>query len=284
MAILNLYAPLDTIKSASFLNISVTTYDDLLLTLLDEASRSIDRDCHRHFFCETKSLIIDGTNRLYLYLPDDLLSITTLGGDSEDDRTFDGETLVENTDFVAMCSPTKIAGYPKNVLFNLPNATYAFTSGTQFYQLAGSWGYGDGLRAAPWDSITITGTVATVDGTTLTISAVGSLKAGMTILIDSEQMFVSAVTSGASPTATIVRGVNGTTAATHTGKTIYAAAYPSRIAMATLARATALYRNLSASDFASERIGDYAYTRMTTEAQQARDIRQIASYNRVRFD
>ena len=58
------------------------------------------------------------------------------------------------------------------------------------------------------------------------------IEAGHTILVDDEQMYVQSYSTN---TLTVVRGVNGTTAATHlTGQPISVYQYPSVVAQAAL--------------------------------------------------
>ncbi len=88
---LNLYSTVSDVKSR--LSITVTTYDALLEALLENVSRLIDDECHRHFFTKTETMYCDTAASDLLIFPDDLISITTLTTDSEADGSYDGETL-----------------------------------------------------------------------------------------------------------------------------------------------------------------------------------------------
>ena len=66
---------------------------------------------------------------------------------------------------------------------------------------------------------TATVTVANGTATTLTVSVEGEFVAGQQLLIESEQIYVTAATSDASKEITAVRSDNGTTGAAHTAKT-----------------------------------------------------------------
>ena len=72
-------------------------------------------------------------------------------------------------------------------------------------------------RASIWTLTAITGTVATTGGTTLTLSADGTVASGQTIRLDSEEMLVTAL---GTKSATVTRGVNGTTKVVHTDAVI----------------------------------------------------------------
>jgi len=133
-------------------------------------------------------------------------------------------------------------------------------------EIAGLWGYGDGKSATPYEDSGITATIADTTGTTLTLSAEGTIEAGHTILVEDEQMYVSAVTSdGSSKEATVERGVNGTTAAAHSGKAAYIYQYPDGVVQACIMIAGRLFESRG-KVFDSERLGDYSYSRGQAKA------------------
>ena len=77
--------------------------------------------------------------------------------------------------------------------------------------------------------------------TSLSVSSGASTYAGYTILVDTEQMYVESVSSN---TLTVVRGVNGTTAATHSGgATYYRYKYPADVVQAGLDIARTYWRS-----------------------------------------
>lgn len=243
----NLYLTVTEFQSR--LGITAGTSDSLIESLLQAASRDIDADAHRHFFSETKILYPDTLSGRDLLLPDDLLSVSAFAVDSEVDGTWDGETWAEGTDYVLLPD----AAYPKTRIAGLGWADYAWATGRRYLKITGAWGYGDGERAAPWDATSVTGTVATVAGTSLTISVSAGLERGQTILIGSEQMYVSAVVT---TTATVIRGVNGTTAAAHTGAAISTAAYPAIIQLNCFERARDAYLGIQdRGDIEEEQLG-----------------------------
>ena len=77
--------------------------------------------------------------------------------------------------------------------------------------------FGTITRASVWTLTAITGTVATTSGTTLTLSADGAVAAGQTIRVESEEMLVTAL---GTLSATVTRGINGTTKVAHDAKAI----------------------------------------------------------------
>ena len=85
----------------------------------------------------------------------------------------------------------------------------------------------------------MTVTVGTTTGTTITVSADDVIKPGQTILAGTEQIFCSAVTTG---TFTGERGVNGTTAATHSTAATSVYVYPQTITEAAYIQASRWFK------------------------------------------
>jgi hypothetical protein len=80
--------------------------------------------------------------------------------------------------------------------------------------LAGVWGYHREYATA-WVSIaTLAAAISSTSVTTFTCTT-GVIKAGDLLKIDSEYIYAVSVATGANDTVTCVRGVNGSTAATH---------------------------------------------------------------------
>jgi hypothetical protein len=270
---MNCYATLDDLRAR--LQITDASQDALLLDLLIGASRAVDDHCGRRFFSEVKTRILDSTSGSLLMLPDDLISVSSLTTDSEQDNTFDGETWAENTDFVL--GPDT---YPKWRIDTLPNGNCSFACAARYVRIVGTWGYAE--SANPCEATAITGTVASANGTSLTLSASGTIKAGQTLKIEDEQLFVSAVSS---TTVTVRRGVNGTTAAAHDAKAIFVATYPEAVKRMTLHLATQDYNDLGSKGYDREKIGDYEYQRQNfgtrTEATTKLMDRALSAYVRT---
>lgn len=282
---MNCYVSLDDLKT--HLEITGTAKDALLTLKIESASRLIDRFCGRHFYCKVltkyfdvygtvsvqdmfldKTKIVDMKGKTHLYI-DDLLptATTTVKMDINYDNTY-GATLsgTAPTDYVLY----PVNSYPKTrlVLDEKTGAYSVLYSGQKMIEIAetapktGIWGYGDGESATPYATSGITVVVTTTTGTTITLSAEGTIKVGHTILVTAEQMYVSAVTADGSKTATVIRGVNGTTAAAHTpaeASSIYK--YPLGIVETCLFISARLYE-IKETGYKSEKIGDYSYTRL----------------------
>ena len=236
MADYGTYASLTDLKSA--LTITDTSDDAELLRLLGMASRVIDRHCGRWFYARTETHYPQAMGGICLNAGADLLSVTTLKMDADRDATFEC-TLASGTDYVLY--PYGDQEYPK-LQVNLDTRQGAYTywpRGMMSVQIAGVWGHGDGHRASPFDTTALTGTVATAAGTTLAVSATTGLEAGQNILIGTEQMYVTAI---GTLQATVVRGINGTTAVAHDTAAISIAAYPEPVIEACMIEAARLWK------------------------------------------
>ena len=226
---MNSYSDLSMLKSASYLNIaSVTDYDGPLLNLLIQASRLLDKWCGRFFFVRDDTRYYDGAG-LKLFLPDDLLSITTLKTDEDGDGTY--ENTLATTDYFLY----PLNEYPKIRIEINPNGNYgSFASGIQKgVQIVGSFGYGE--SATPYydsgDSVQDSGGI-TATQTTITVASGARFAIGQTIKIELEQCYINSISTN---TLTIKRGVNGTSGATHDkDKPIYIYEYPMPISQACL--------------------------------------------------
>jgi len=126
-------------------------------------------------------------------------------------------------------------------------------------EIAGLWGYGDGISATPYIiDTTLSAAISSTTATTCTVTSVANLSAGQTILIDTEQMYIYSISA---TTLTIERAVNGTTAATHDNATsLYIYQYPADIRQACIDLASGIYQNRNKRGIQSERLGDYSYT------------------------
>jgi hypothetical protein len=140
-----------------------------------------------------------------------LISPTTVTAYNDTART-GSETLTEGTSNDFLLEPYNRA--PKILLKLSEDTTKSFSGGQQTLTILGSWGWQDQKSPAlsTFDAIGSTTT------TSLSVSSGASTYAGYTILIDTEQMYVESVSSN---TLTVRRGINGTTAATHSGGTSY---------------------------------------------------------------
>ena len=204
----NLYATLSVIKNR--LQITATDWDADMLRLAGSASRFVDNFTHRPFFIWEGTRYYEGSDH-FRVLPDDLVSITTLLVDLDGDGIF--ESTFATTDYFAL----PFDKTPKTALRINPAGNFShFGEGVpQALKLTGLFGYGNDWPAGyTYDS---TDTVQndpqiSATGTTLTVASGALFSAGMTLRIESEQLYVSAVSSN---NLTVERAVNGTTGAIH---------------------------------------------------------------------
>lgn len=281
----NSYASLTELKA--ILGISSTTDDTPMRKILEAASRAIESFTDRRFYITSETKYFNGSGPV-LWIPD-LLSVTTLKTDEDGDATFENTFQVATVPVDYFLYGGGIEDglnlYPKTRIEINPNGDYgSFANGVKKgVEIAGVWGYGDGTSATPYVTTTITGTVATTTGISLTLSADGTIEIGHTILCESEQMYVTAVPTGY---ATVERGVNSSTAATHSAKTLYYYRYPRDIMQACLDLAVALWQNRSKQGLQSERLGDYSYTVLGTSLGKGMVetiLEPIRGYRRMRF-
>jgi len=246
---INAYASLTTLKSDAYLQIPlVTSYDTELRSLLEHASRLLDKYCDRFFYCLETTVALPqyyaGASRDF-FLPDDILSITTLKTDEDGDGTFEN-TLVENTDFFLYPLNT----YPKIRAEINPNGSYGgFASGTKRgIEIVGVFGYGDGKSATPYylsNDTVQDGAGMTLVQTTVTVADGTKFAEGQTIRIQLEQCYITSI---AANVLTIIRAINGTVAATHALATvIYIYEYPMPIVQACLVTCMRAFKRSSSA-------------------------------------
>lgn len=154
-------------------------------------------------------------------------------------------------------------------------------------EIAGTWGYGDGISATPYVIDTTITEDLTAGEAAIDVTAVTNLSAGQVILIGSEQYYIYSISS---LTLTVEPGVNGTTQAIHSsGATIYIYQYPSDIRQACIDLSVALYQLRDKKGVQSERLGDYSYTLINTTSVASKGLIEsildggIRSYKRMRF-
>lgn len=202
----NLYASLQMLKDE--LRDESTSQDSVLERVLEAVSRGMDAQLGRHFYHRTATMYFNGNGRRRLLLHEDLLTVTTLKADEDGDSTYE-RTLAVNTDYWLYRSPD-LANTPYRAIDINPYKPLiaVWPLGRRRVELAGVWGYSNETEA----SGTLNGAIANATTTTVTMAAGHGISVGHTIIVESEQMYVSAV---ATNTLTVVRGVNGTTAADH---------------------------------------------------------------------
>jgi len=226
----NAYATLDEIKAAAPNAFTGTSSDAILAMLSERASRLIDNVCHRHFYELAATRTWPTVGEREVWLPD-LLAVTSINYSADYGASY---TALTTDDYLLYGGRDLRDGEtPYNELVLRENgALDCFYVDERGLKIVGLWGYhGDYARA--WDdsgdtvqdaagmtAAQTTVMVTDVDGANL-YGLTPRLSVGNTIKIESEQCLVTA-TNTTTQVASIRRGWNGTTAATHAkAKTVY---------------------------------------------------------------
>jgi len=162
-----------------------------------------------------------------------IVSTTTVTAYGATDRAT-SETLTEgyNNDFFLMPYNTS----PKTILKMNEDTTKGLDSGQQTLSILGQWGYTSGTI-----SVTTSDAISSTTATSASVASAAGLGPAQTILIDSEQLYITAISGN---TLTVERGVNGSTAATHSGgASVYRYDYPELVAQACLDLSKIVFRD-----------------------------------------
>lgn len=238
---MNNYLRLPDLKRVLNNETANTAEHSRLLAGIEGISRAIDDHCGLQFYNQTATRYPPPPRRYCdanewgreLILPWPVVSLSAVQVDDNDDDTFE-LTLAASTDYFLEPEGANARGEPYWSLRLNPNGTQVtrWPRDRRRVRLTGVFGWP--LKQL---STGLTGTVATVGGTTLTASATAAslVYPGDTILVGTEQMDVTAVST---TSITVERGINGTTAAEHSGVAIYVLTYPAAIQQAARAWAT----------------------------------------------
>lgn len=273
----NLYTTLNDIKNELGETSTDATRDAILLALIEDMSRKADQFCARHFYVRSVTKYFDVVDPCNVQI-DDCLSISALTGDSEGDGTFDGVTYTQGETGDYLLWPDD--DWPKLAIVPAISPDYSFSRRARYLKAVGLWGYGDGESATPYRASGLTGTLSDATDTSLTASADSDevIKPGHTILIESEQVYVSAVSD---TTITVERGVNGTTAAAHSAKALYIYKYPREVSRWVLDMAKDGYLNRDKGEMQAETIGQYQYQRRGANMTELVTDSMLAKYQRL---
>lgn len=206
------YSTVSAVKTAQ--GISGTTDDVILLGFVREATAMIEDLSGKKFYPRIKTYLFDTPEDPYeLMLDRELLSLTTLTN---------GDGTVITSDYYRLYPLREDAKW----MIRLVGGMYCFMPSVETYGLAdisvaGVWGYVKNYSDAWEDTTTLSTAISSTSATSVTVPT-GKLKAGMLIKVDDEWIYISSVSVSTTDTITIVRGVNGSTAATHdSGEKVY---------------------------------------------------------------
>src|SRR3972149_5087793 len=186
------YATIGDIKGV--LGITSTTDDTVMRKIAEAASRSIDQYTNRYFYTQSATRYFDG--KVQLWLPD-LLSINASGLKTDEDGDATFENTLATTDYILR------GGGLEDSLNTLPytrveismDSNYSsFASGIKKgVQIAGVWGYGDGISATPYVADTTITEDLTAGESDISVTAVTNLSAGQGILLGTEQYYIYSI-------------------------------------------------------------------------------------------
>ena len=187
----NWYTSREKFKVAA--NISGAQWNDTIERVIEASSRDVDRWTRRHFIPKTQT-------RLYrypqpragvagvLWLDQDLLSISTLQTQAQNSSP----TTISSSDyFLEPNNPEPDGNTRYNRIEIDLSSTAAFEGGDtpqRSISVAGSWGWSNATKSS--GAIDDSGGISASD-TTLIVSDASKIDVGDTLLIDSEQIFVS---------------------------------------------------------------------------------------------
>lgn len=236
----NLYADVDAWERRFSQDIDLATANRRELeAMIETASRDVDTFCRRFFFAETKTLTFDGNGRSELIVPD-LLVVASIKLDEDVDHVY--ETTLAETDFYLMRPDHErpYDAFPKTkIVLDTRNGVFSsFQASVKLLLIDAEWGYGNDTEDT---GETVQDDVEQGDSqSTLLVGDGASFSVGQTLLLGTEQEYVTGV---AGDTLSVARGVNGTVAATHAnGLQINRYVYPPLVRDATHIQAIRLWK------------------------------------------
>lgn len=236
---MNNYCRLPDAKAGMGKRLAETADDDLLLTLIPSVSRAFDspRVLNRQVFEETGTWYLDGEGGAELVLPFDIASISALTVDEDGDGTHE-LTLVANTDY--WLTPFNRAN-KRGILLNSAGQRSAWVERPHAVKIVGRIGYRNTSEAT--GQTVQNATNISASATSLQVTSSTGLAKGDLLIIESEEVYVSAIPD--STHATIERAKNGTTAAIHlNGLAISRRRYPEDIELACRLQVSRLFNEM----------------------------------------
>lgn len=212
----NAYCDLDLLKAEGPLSGAGHRHDRRLLSLLEEASRWIDAYCNRRFYVVAEPRRFAGSGGPDLPLPE-LVAVTSL--ETRLQPAAPPVTwLADDYELHPLdARPNKPWGRPYTRIAVSPATAgrRAFPRGPGTVKITGRWGFRE-VIAATGTTLAAAGDGITAAATELTAATTGIISPGQTLSLGAEQLYITAVDG---VTATVTRGVNGTTAADHPAAT-----------------------------------------------------------------
>ncbi len=200
-----IYCTRDDFKARAFPAGDASTADDATIeAVLEVVSRLIDTTCGHHFYPRVATKYFSAEAGEYLVV-DSLLAIASLKTD-DGGRTYGTTWATTDYDLYPYNALLQQPPKPYTEIQLSPNGNQSFPTTAKGVEIAGTWGAYQVLRTP---GATVSGNQTDTD-TSLEVSAGTDFDVGHILLIGSEQLRVTAISVN---TLTVVRGVNGTTAA-----------------------------------------------------------------------
>jgi len=204
-------------------------------------------------------IVNTGTMASIIRLPGWLISATTVTAYSGTDRASNTVlTAGYNADYFLMPYNSS----PKTIWKLNEDTADTLDAGQQTLTILGEWGYTNNTIL-----VTTADAVGSTTGTSVSVTSGTNFGPAQTILIDSEQMYITSISGN---TLTVERGVNGTTAATHSGgASAYRYDYPPLVIQACLDIGKIMFRNRDMGSGGTIGGGDAS---MTTSESEVRSV------------
>ncbi len=216
-----------------------------VLKAIDAVSRGVDDYVDDYFFVNTEARSFDGNGRDRLTIPW-LLSQSAVKLDEDTDGTFEA-SLTLDTDFWLRRPGHRrqtVAPFTAIILNPYKGSRSIFAVRPDLLQITGEWGHSADTEDVGGG---VTATLADATTTTMTTNKAGTpaLGPGDTVLVGTERLYIAGG-KGASKW-TVVRGVNGTTAQTHTDVALTRYLYEPRAVESVLIQAGRLWKRRETS-------------------------------------
>ena len=259
---------------------SSVTGEMLILRFCERASRLFDRWTRRHYYPLIGTRYYDHAESRRVRLDDDLLAVSTF-------TTANTNTTVTSAQYHLWPYST----YPKNRIDIVTSSGVTLSySGTlqQANAVTGTWGYhtdwgnawldsGDDLAAEIASTTATTCTVADADGADI-YACTPRFKERQILKIDDEYLYLTGINTN---TLTVVRGVNGSTAATHDSASDIYVFQPEEAVVAAISRwATYLYRQKDNTEMTTTAFPEIGM--VTTPAGLPEDVREVVEAHKRR--
>lgn len=184
-----------------------------ILRVLETGARAVDHHCNdegsRFFYALTATRVFHGTGRDRVWIPD-LLAATTVKLDEDSNGAYE-VTLNSPADYwLERGGYDDLNALPKTLLrLNVLGQRSSLATLPQLIEIAGRWGFTEETETVGTTAEALDTTETEIDVT----AGEGDLyEMGQTLLIDSEQFYVSSISGDK---VRVTRAVNGTLAATH---------------------------------------------------------------------